>query len=85
MPNDNTPPPARSILDPLLPLLRCPFDPQRRTPLHRCDDTLLCPACHARFPIRNGIPVLVPQDALLPPNTRHAAQLAARHANTTKQ
>ncbi|MDW8243391.1 MAG: hypothetical protein RMJ88_09285 [Thermogemmata sp.] len=69
------------MLDQLLPYLRCPFDPHRRTPLLRSDDALQCPACSARFRIRNGIPVLVPQDAILPVGIRHHAQLAARHSS----
>lgn len=70
------------MLDSLLPLLRCPFDPQRHTPLQRFDDTLICPACQARFRIRHGIPVLVPDDAILPPDIRLPAQLAARHGDS---
>ena len=67
------------MIDQILPFLRCPFDPHRQTPLQRDEDTLLCPACAARFRIRNGIPVLVPWDAILPEGARHHDQLPPRH------
>ncbi len=46
----------------LLGLVRCPSDGSG--PLHRTDDGLTCPACHARFPYRDGILSFLPAQEL---------------------
>lgn len=51
-------------LDPqLLAILACPLC-ESRPPLTQNGDTLVCTQCSTRFPIRNGIPALRPDDAL---------------------
>ncbi len=60
-------------LDPqLLEILACPGD---RGPLRTgagpgtADDALTCTTCGAVFPVRDGIPVLLWDEAQLPPGT----------------
>lgn len=52
--------------DLFLDCLRCPLDPRREATLARDQQTLVCSGCHARFPIKNGLPVLIPDEAELP-------------------
>jgi uncharacterized protein YbaR (Trm112 family) len=50
-----------------LDMLRCPMDPARQARLTQPDDThLLCERCALRFPIKDGFPVLVVEEAELP-------------------
>ncbi len=63
------------MTDELLATLRCPIDPVRQAIIDRDGTVLLCRNCHVRFPIKNGIPVLVPDSAELPEPLREASQL----------
>lgn len=50
-----------------LKLLRCPIDPDRQAALVQTDDFHLdCARCPVRFPIRDGFPVLVADEAEKP-------------------
>ncbi len=49
-----------------LTLLRCPLDPQREAGLVRERDSLRCVECSTTFPMKNGIPILLSDDAELP-------------------
>ena len=49
----------------LLDSLRCPLDP-RNTRLDDADDALICQRCRLAFPVRDGIPCLLPEEAALP-------------------
>ncbi|MCZ2342682.1 MAG: hypothetical protein LC104_12965 [Bacteroidales bacterium] len=49
-----------------LDVLRCPMDSSRTATLVREDQHLVCQNCGARYPIRNGIPILVVHEAILP-------------------
>ena len=62
-------------MDDLLALLRCPVDPKREATLTRDGQTLVCSGCGVRFPVKNGMPVLIPEEALLPPGVRSREQL----------
>jgi uncharacterized protein YbaR (Trm112 family) len=53
------------MLESALPLLRCPIDPKRESMLTREDMVLVC-ACHVKFPIRQGLPILLSEEAELP-------------------
>jgi uncharacterized protein len=54
-------------LDPeLLELLACPSDDH--APLREEADELVCTCCESRFPIEDGIPVLLMDDATPGPN-----------------
>jgi uncharacterized protein len=49
----------------LLAILRCPLNPSR-TRLVLVNDKLVCERCNLRFPIKDGFPVLVVEEAELP-------------------
>jgi uncharacterized protein len=63
------------MTDDLLACLRCPLDPTRSTTLARNGQTLSCQQCGVTYPIRQGLPVLVPDAANLPDGTREVSQL----------
>jgi uncharacterized protein YbaR (Trm112 family) len=63
----------------LLDILRCPMDPGRKTPLVMETDHLLCPRCGLKFRIKDGFPVLVPEEAELPAGCDNLEQLPGRH------
>lgn len=58
----------------LLEILRCPLDPSR-TRLSLESDCLVCERCRLRFPIKDGLPVLVVEEAGLPPGCRNLSEL----------
>ena len=66
------------MTDELLAALRCPLDPSRETPLTRDEQTLRCAQCSVTFPIKQGIPVLVPDAATFPEAIKEASQLRCR-------
>lgn len=49
-----------------LTLLRCPIDPRREAGLVRDRDRLCCDRCSTAFPIKNGLPILLADEAELP-------------------
>lgn len=54
------------MIDPeLLAMLGCPLSPAR-PPLREEGDRLVCTECGAAFPVVDGIPHLLPEDAILP-------------------
>jgi uncharacterized protein YbaR (Trm112 family) len=63
-----------------LDLLRCPMDPGRQARLTQPDDThLLCERCGLRFPIKDGFPVMVVEEAELPPGCVALDRLPCQH------
>ena len=52
--------------DAFLATLRCPLDPRREATLAREHQSLVCSGCRAIFPIKNGLPILIPDEAELP-------------------
>ncbi len=58
----------------LLDILRCPLSPST-TRLLPEDDHLRCERCALRFRIKDGFPVLVAEEAQLPPGCRSLAEL----------
>lgn len=55
-----------SELDPeLLAILACPLC-EDRPALELQESCLLCPKCGSRYPIEDGIPRLLPEDAIPP-------------------
>lgn len=58
----------------LLDILRCPMDPSR-TRLALEGDRLLCQRCGLCFPIKDGLPILVVEEADLPPGCPNLDQL----------
>jgi uncharacterized protein YbaR (Trm112 family) len=67
----------------LLQILRCPMDPARATPLVEEGDKLLCPRCGIKFAVRDGIPVLVVEEAELPAGCTNLNQLPPRHSSSS--
>ena len=65
--------------------LRCPLDPEREATLAREEQHLACSCCSAHFPIKQGLPVLVPDEVELPGGMREVSQLPCqRRANRRK-
>ena len=53
-------------LDPeFVKILACPAD-ENRPPLRLVGDTLVCDQCGRVYPIRDGIPILLPEEATTP-------------------
>lgn len=61
---------TRSPMDELLLLLRCPIDPKREATLTRDGQSLVCSGCAVHFPVKHGLPVLISDEARLPPSVR---------------
>jgi uncharacterized protein YbaR (Trm112 family) len=57
-----------------LALFRCPLDPSR-TPLEEADGGLVCQRCRLVYPITEGIPRLLPEEAKLPGGCASFAEL----------
>ena len=55
--------------------LRCPIDPHREATLSQYRDQLVCSECSARFPVKNGLPVLIADHAELPAGCDAVSQL----------
>ena len=49
----------------LLDMLRCPMDPSH-THLEAGEDGLVCQRCRLKFPVREGIPCMLVDEAELP-------------------
>ena len=58
----------------LLEILRCPLDPSR-TRLSLEGDHLTCQRCRLIFKIKDGFPVLIVEEAELPPGCESMSQL----------
>ena len=58
----------------LLAILRCPMDPSR-TELRMDDKCLVCERCELRFPIKDGFPILVVEEAELPAGCESLSEL----------
>jgi uncharacterized protein YbaR (Trm112 family) len=58
----------------LLDILRCPMDPSC-TRLVPEGEALVCQRCRLKFPIKDGFPVLVVEEAELPPGCPSLDQL----------
>jgi uncharacterized protein YbaR (Trm112 family) len=68
----------------LLDILRCPLDPSH-TRLALEGDRLLCQRCALRFPIRDGFPVLVAEEAELPPGCESLSDLPCQRQARTPE
>ena len=66
-------------LQDLLEILRCPLDPKRQTSLKLEGDKLICPACGLRYPIKDGFPVMIVEEAELPPGCESLEAAEVRH------
>ncbi len=66
----------------LLDILRCPMDPSN-TRLRLEGDRLICERCGLRFRIKDGFPVLVVEEAELPPGCDSLGQLPCQREQKT--
>jgi uncharacterized protein YbaR (Trm112 family) len=57
-----------------LDVLRCPMDPGN-TRLEATETALVCQRCRVEFPIREGIPCLLIEEAVLPQGCASISQL----------
>ncbi len=55
-------------------MLRCPMDPSNSR-LALQEDDLVCERCKTRFKIKDGFPILIIEEAELPPGCATIAQL----------
>jgi uncharacterized protein YbaR (Trm112 family) len=67
----------------LLDILRCPMDPKRQSRLNLEGDRLTCQRCGLKFPIKDGFPVMLVEEAELPPGVDSLDQLPGRHEATS--
>jgi uncharacterized protein YbaR (Trm112 family) len=58
----------------LLEILRCPLDPSH-TRLTSEESRLICQRCGLRFPIKDGFPVMIVEEAELPPGCASVEEL----------
>lgn len=65
---------AAMISQDLLDILRCPLDPSN-TRLKLQNDHLECERCVLRFQIKDGFPILVVEEAILPAGCESVGQL----------
>jgi uncharacterized protein len=61
----------------LLEILRCPMDPSR-TRLQQDNDRLICERCRLVFKTKDGFPVMVVEEAELPPGCATLQDLPCR-------
>jgi len=64
----------------LLDILRCPLNPSK-TRLRLEGDRLVCERCALRFRIKDGFPVLLPEEAELPPGCDNLKALPCQREN----
>jgi uncharacterized protein YbaR (Trm112 family) len=70
------------MVDPeFLDLLRCPLDPAN-TRLDLAGDALVCRRCRLEYPIKDGIPSLLPEEAKLPPGCSSLDALPCKQASS---
>jgi uncharacterized protein YbaR (Trm112 family) len=63
-----------------LEILRCPLNPSR-TRLVLKDGKLCCERCALRFAIKDGFPILVAEEAELPPGCESLADLPCQNGS----
>jgi uncharacterized protein YbaR (Trm112 family) len=61
---------------------RCPIDPRRESPLTRDRDQIVCDGCGVRYPVKNGIPVLIADEATLPAGCTSVASLPCQRRSS---
>jgi uncharacterized protein YbaR (Trm112 family) len=62
-----------------LEILRCPLNPSR-TRLQQANGKLVCERCDPRFAIKDGFPILVAEEAELPPGCESLSDLPCQKA-----
>jgi uncharacterized protein YbaR (Trm112 family) len=59
----------------LLDILRCPLDPTHTARLRLENDHLVCQRCRLQYKIKDGFPVLIVEEAELPPGCTSLEEL----------
>ena len=67
----------------LLDILRCPLDPGRAKLIFE-GERLVCESCALGFHIKDGFPILVVEEAMLPKGCESLAQLPCQQAVVAK-
>jgi uncharacterized protein YbaR (Trm112 family) len=62
-----------------LDMLRCPLDPAN-TRLDLVGEALVCQRCRLEYPIKDGIPSMLPEEAKLPPSCASLEALPCKQA-----
>jgi uncharacterized protein YbaR (Trm112 family) len=62
-----------------LDILRCPMDLRRQSRLTEEGDRLICQGCGMKYKIKDGFPILVPEEAELPAGVDSLEQVPGRH------
>ena len=68
--------PSNAVSPELLPLLRCPLT---RSPLRQEGDFLVAEQGGLKYPVRDGIPVMLMEEAQLPPGVESLEALKAQY------
>jgi uncharacterized protein YbaR (Trm112 family) len=71
--------------DAFLAQLRCPIDSQREALLTRSEQQLVCDSCGVCFPIKQGLPVLIPDEAQLPAGLKEVSQLPCQRRENRRK
>ncbi|MGE3804315.1 MAG: Trm112 family protein [Gemmataceae bacterium] len=66
----------------LLEILRCPMDPSN-TRVTLDGDRLVCERCRLRFPIKDGLPIMVVEEAELPADCSAVEQLPCQRGESS--
>jgi uncharacterized protein YbaR (Trm112 family) len=69
----------------LLDILRCPFDPAREARLEVEADALVCQRCRLKFPIKEGLPCMLVEEAELPPGVSSLQALPCQQTAVTQE
>ena len=64
----------------LLDILRCPLDPTRSARLDQETDGLVCQRCRLRYPIKEGLPCMLVEEAILPAGAESLQALPCQQA-----
>lgn len=72
------------ISNELLEILRCPLDPSRNARLNQETDGLVCQCCRLTFPIKEGLPCMLVEEAQLPPGASSLQALPCQQTSTPR-
>ena len=64
----------------LLDMLRCPLDPGHQARLEAAGDGLVCQRCRLKYPVREGIPCMLVEEAALPAGYASLSALPCQQA-----
>ena len=68
----------------LLDILRCPLDPTRSARLEEEGDGLVCQRCRLKYPVKEGLPCMLVEEAILPPGASSLQALPCQQTTATQ-